>query len=192
MTIDATRLLTTIMALAGIAAAAGTALAQDADESVSVFTRVAGGAVYDGRYGVDGGAVDESFTLIHVVCTDGSKSLRVMLPVSPEDDGTVFASDGPRSTLTSLRGTYRVTFQAAGQSIRKTMELKQVNDPKSQYARQFMIRLDHGDTLWNALTGRTGNEAVMLIGQGGKPLAIPEDPKLDAALKSCGLPVSSS
>jgi hypothetical protein len=192
MTLDRKKLLITIMGLAGIAAGSAAALAQEVDEAVSAFTRIDGGAVYDLKYGVDGSAVDEEFILTHVVCSDGSKSLRVMLPASPEDEGTVFSSDGPDSTLIKLRSSYRVTFKASGKTIRKTMELRPVNDPKSLYERQFVVRVDYGDVLWKALTAKDGDAAVMLIGQGGMPVAIPEDPKLEAALKSCGLPVSSS
>ena len=192
MTINAKRLIPTILAFALIGAAAGTALADGADEAASAFTRIEGGAVYDYKYAVDGGALAERFTLVHVVCSDGSKSLRVMLPASPEDDGTVFDFNGPDSTLSGQRGSYRVTFEANGQTIRKTLDLKPVNDPKSAYDRQFVVRVDYGDALWTALTGPKGGEAVMLIGQGGKPVFVPADPKLDAALKSCGLTVSNS
>lgn len=187
MTNTGTKFITAFTALLGLCAASGAGLAQDQDEAVSDFTRIQGGAIYDLKYGVDGAPVSDEFTLVHIVCTDGSKGLRVMLPASPEDDGMVFSSDGPKSTLSSVRGTYRVTFVADGKPIRKTMQLKPVNDPKSKYDRQFMLRVDYADPLWNALTSKHEDDAVMLIGEGGKPVGIPVDSNLQAALKSCGL-----
>lgn len=182
-------MITTIASAAiGFGLLGGAARAAGDDETASAFTRISGGAIYDYRNGIDGSTVAEDFELTHVVCSDGSKQLRVMLPVSPELDDAVFSSGGPKSTLTKLRSSYRVTFVASGKPIRKTLELKPVNDPKSQYARQFVVSLSYGDELWSALTSDAPDAAVMLIGEGGMPVALPEDPKLDAALKSCGLP----
>lgn len=181
------RLATIATVAFGICMLSGAASAEDQDDAASRFTRIEGGAVYDYRSGIDGGSVSEEFLLTHVVCSDGSKHLRVMLPVSPDLDDTVFSSGGAKSTLTTLRSSYRVTFVVSGKNIRKTMELKPVNDPKSQNQRQFVVGLDYGDTLWSALTSDKPGDAVMLIGEGGMPVALPADPKLDAALKSCGL-----
>lgn len=181
------RLIATLATVAGLAAMAGSALAQEQEDTAATFARIRGGAVYDVRMGVDGTAIAEEFTLTHVVCTDGSKSLRVMLPVSPGDDGTVFSGSGPKSTLKKLGGTYQVVFVAGGQRIRKTLELKPVNDPKSQNQSQFVVRLDYGGPLWNALTSDKPGAAIMLIGQGGMPVQVPTGPKLDAALRSCGI-----
>lgn len=168
------------------ALSAGSVLAQEGGE-VTSFSRIKGGAVYDFRYGVDGSDVSEEYELVHVVCTDGSKSLRVMLPAAPDDDGTVYDSSGPKSTLAKKGEGYKVTFRANGKDIRKTLELKPVNDPKSNYQEQFVVRVDYGDPLWTALTSRKDNAAIMLIGRGGKPVSVPMGGKLRAALASCGL-----
>lgn len=181
----------TVAAGLGLCVLAGAAHAGSGDDSVSVFTRIDGGAAYDYKAGIDGGQVSEEFALTRVGCSDGSKQLRVMLPVAPEHDGTVFSSEGPKSTLTKLRSSYRVTFVASGKSIRKALELKAVNDPKSQNPRQFVVNLEYGDALWSALTSKKPDAAVMLIGKGGMPVALPDDPKLNAALKSCGLPAGA-
>lgn len=169
--------------------ACSAAQAQEQGDEVSTFTRIKGGAVYDYKYGVDGSAVSDEFELVHVVCTDGAKSLRVMLPVSPEDDGATFDSSGPASTLVKKGSGYQVSFRANGSTLRKSLEVKPVNDPKSNYQEQFVVRVDYGDKLWKALTSSKDGAAVMLIGQGGKALSVPMDDKLTAALKSCGLKV---
>lgn len=176
-----------IAAAAALLVTSSAALAQEQEDVAASVARIKGGAVYDYKMGVDGSSLAERFTLTHVVCTDGSKSLRVMLPVSPEDDGTVFDSSGPKSTLKKVGGTYQVTFLAAGKKIRKTMELKPVNDAKSQNPRQFVLRVDYESPLWAALVSGKPNDAVMLIGQGGMAVEVPGGPKLDAALKSCGI-----
>jgi hypothetical protein len=167
---------------------AGTAVhAQEQEDKVASFNRIKGGAVYDFRYGVDGSAVSEEYFLVHVVCTDGSKSLRVMLPVSPEDDGIIFDSNGPKSTLVRKGNGYQVTFRANGRNIATSLEVKPVNDPKSNYQQQFVVRVDYGDPLWTALTSSKDGAAVMLIGQGGMSVGLSVDAKLKAALGSCGL-----
>lgn len=177
------------IALAGALAgtlAIGSALAQEGGE-VTTFSRIEGGAVYDVRYSVDGSDVSQQYELIHVVCTDGSKSLRIMLPASPDDDGAVYDSNGPGSTLVKKGDGYQVTFRANGKDIVKSLELKPVNDPKSTYQAQFVVRADYGDPLWAALTSPKSAAAVMLIGQGGKPVSIAMDDKLRATLRSCGI-----
>lgn len=167
--------------------AGSAAHSQEQEDEVSSFSRIKGGAVYDHKYGVDGSAVNEQYVLTHVVCSDGSRSLRVMLPAAPEDDGTVFDSNGPASSLSRKGGAYQVTFRANGKVIRKRLEVKPVNDPKSSYQRQFVVRVELGDPLWTALTSRKDDAAVMLIGQGGMAVSVPVDAKLRAALASCGL-----
>lgn len=162
------------------------ALAQEQDEWTSSFTRIKGGAVYDYRVGLDGATVSEDYLLTHVVCSDGSRSLRVMLPLAPEDNDTGFTLDGEPSTLKKTGGTHEVVVTVNGKRQTKVMELKSVNDPASHYRRQFMFRVEHGDALWRAMTDG-GNRAKMLIGSGGTPITIPPDEKLMAALRSCGL-----
>jgi hypothetical protein len=190
---NAARIMPTAIASLALCISAGgsIATAEDLHEYASSFSRIEGGAIYDYKTGVDGAAVSEEYDLLRVICTDGSKSLRVMLPVSPEYDGYVSYSDGPKSTLEKKRGSYWVTFLASGRNIRKALELKAINDPKSNNGHQFVVRVDYGDRLWKALTSGEEDAAVMLIGLGGTPVIVPEDPKLDAALKSCGLKTAS-
>jgi hypothetical protein len=181
--------ITSRLAVAALALllAGGSVQAQEQEDSSSSFSRINGGAVYDFKYGVDGSAVSEEYFLVHVVCTDGSKSLRVMLPVSPEDDGAVFDGNGLKSTLVKKGSSYQVTFRANGRHIVKSLELKPVNDPKSNYQEQFVVRVDYGDPLWAALTSPKEDAAIMLIGQGGMPVGLSVDGKLRAALASCGI-----
>ncbi len=175
------------LAAAVLIAMGGAALAQEQEDVAVSFARIKGGAVFDYRMGVDGAAVTQQYMLTHVVCSDDSKALRVMLPVSLADDGTVYEMGGPKSTLRKVGGTYQAVFLADGKRIRKTMELKPVNDPRSKNQRQFEVRVDYDSPLWTALTSGKPRSAVLLIGQGGLPVAVPTDPKLDAALKSCGI-----
>ena len=164
---------------------AGTALAA---EDAASFARVKGGAVFDYRTGVDGADVSEEYLLIHVVCSDGSKKVRVMLPASPEDDGAVFDGNGPASTLKKHGDGYEVTFRMGGSQVRKNLVVKPVNDAKSNYDRQFMVTLTYGEPLWKALLSDKDDAVRMLIGEGGMPVWVPDDPALHKALASCGLP----
>ena len=114
--------------------AATAAQAQEQEDSASTFNRIKGGAVYDFTYGVDGSAVSEEYFLVHVVCTDASKSLRVMLPASPDDDGVVFDSDGPKSTLMKKGDGYQVTFRANGRNIAKSATQLQLDAANTAFA----------------------------------------------------------
>ena len=169
-------------AVAGCFALTGAAIAQETQDWTSNFARIKGGAVYDYKIGVDGTRVSEEFVLTHIVCTDGSKTLHVMLPYGIEDN----APDG-KTTLKKVGGTYQALFQAAGAKIRRTLELKPVNDPKAHYKRQFMVKVDADGPLWKAMTSGKQDAALLLINGPGLPLEIEPDAKLDAALKSCGL-----
>lgn len=163
------------------------ALAQEQGEWTSAFARIRGGAVFDYREGVDGAGVRENYMLTHVVCTDGSRSLRVMLPLGPEDDGITFTMDGEASSLKKTGKDYAVVIRVGKKRLTKTLELKPVNDRASHYQSQFVMRLDYGDVLWRALTAEPAGQAVMLIGTGGTAISIPADDKLSKALASCGL-----
>ena len=74
------------------------AVAQEQEDFATDFARIKGGAVYDEKMGVDGSLISEQYLLTHITCSDGSKKLRVMLPLGPEDDGTAFSMDGPPSS----------------------------------------------------------------------------------------------
>ncbi|MCA3554724.1 hypothetical protein [Aestuariivirga sp.] len=163
-------------------AAAGAALGQEQQDWTSSFTRIKGGAIYEFRIGVDGSAVDEDYELTHLVCTDGSKSLRLMLPYGPGDD-----YQGSASTLRRTANGWRVVFTANGRKFPKALELKSVNDKAAHRAQQFVVRLDHGDPLWKAMTGGDPLAARIMMNEGGLPVMIDPDPKLDKMLKSCGL-----
>ncbi len=163
------------------------AVAQEQEDTAESFSRVKGAAVYDFKMGVDGTLVSEEYMLTHVTCTDGSKSLRVMLPLGPEDDGTGFSMDGPKSTLKKKGAGYSADFTAYGKTIHKDVALKPVKDPKSHAQAQFEITLDVGDALWKAMRDPEPGKAMMMIGTGGTPVDLPDTPKFTAFLKSCGI-----
>jgi hypothetical protein len=161
--------------------------AQEQEDTAETFTRVKGAAVYDFKMGVDGTLVSEEYMLTHVTCTDGSKSLRVMLPLGPEDDATGFSMDGPKSTLKKKGAGYSADFTAYGKTIPKDVALKPVKDPRSHEQAQFEITLDVSDALWKAMRDPEPGKARMMIGTGGTPVDLPDTPKFTAFLKSCGI-----
>ena len=163
------------------------AFAQEKEDTAESFARVKGAAVYDFKMGVDGTLVSEEYLLTHVTCTDGSKSVRVLLPIGPEDDGTVVNMDGPKSTLTKKGRSYGADFTAYGKALHKDMALKPVKDPKSHYHQQFEITLTVGDALWKAMRENDYGKAFALIGTGGTPIDLPDTPKFTEFLKSCGI-----
>ena len=163
------------------------AFAQEKEDTAESFARVKGAAVYDFKMGVDGTLVSEEYLLTHVTCTDGSKNLRVLLPIGPDDNGTVFKMDGPKSTLKRKGGNYAVDFTAYGKTLHKDVALKPVKDPKSHYHQQFEITLNVGDALWKAMRENEFGKAFALIGTGGTPVDLPDTPKFTEFLKSCGI-----
>jgi len=163
------------------------AFAQEATDSSETFTRVQGGAVYDMKTGIDGSSVQDQFELTHVTCTDGSKTLRVLLPIDPDFDGVVAKSDGQKSTLKKKGSGYTVDFNASGKTIHKSLVLKPVKIPKSQHKVQFEITLEVGDPLWRAMRVIPSGAAQMMIGTGGQTVELPDTPKFTQFLKSCGI-----
>jgi len=163
------------------------ALAQEQEDTSETFTRVKGAAVYDFKMGVDGTLVSEEYMLTHVTCTDGSKSVRVMLPLGLEDNDIFFSMDGPKSTLKKKGAGYTAEFTVYGKAIHKDVALKPVKDPNSHEHAQFEITLDVSDALWKAMRGPEPGQARMMIGTGGTPVDLPDTPKFTEFLKSCGI-----
>ena len=161
--------------------------AQEKEDTAESFSRVKGAAVYDFKMGVDGTLISEEYMLTHVTCTDGSKTLRVMLPLGPEENAIFFSMDGPKSTLKKKGNGYTADFIVNGKTIHKDVTLKPVKDPKSHEHQQFEIVLDVGDALWKAMRDPEPGKARMMIGTGGTPVDLPDTPKFTAFLKSCGI-----
>ncbi|MDE2384117.1 MAG: hypothetical protein KGO53_05810 [Alphaproteobacteria bacterium] len=163
------------------------ALAQEKEDVAESFARVKGASVYDFKMGVDGTLVSEEYMLTHVTCTDGSRTLRVLLPLGAEDNDMTFSMDGPKSTLKKSGSGYTADFKANGKTLNKAVAVKPVKDPKSHYHQQFEITLDVGGDLWKAMRDAEPGKAVMLIGTGGTPVDLPDTPKFTEFLKSCGI-----
>ncbi len=173
--------------LAALVAFASPAFAQEKEDMAESYSRVKGAAVYDFKMGVDGTLVSEEYMLTHVTCTDGSKTLRVLLPIDPEDDGTVLKLDGPKSTLAKKGGSYALDFTAYDKTLHKYVTLKPVKDPKSHYHQQIEITLTVGDPLWKAMRENEYGKALAMLGTGGAPIDLPDTPKFTEFLKSCGI-----
>ena len=161
--------------------------AQEQQDYAETFTRIKGGAVYDEKIGVDGALISETYMLTHVTCSDRSKTLRVLLPVGLDDEGAIFNSDGPESSLQKTGAGYAVTFVDSRKLVTKDTVLKPVNDQKSLYREQFEIILAIGDSLWTAMRDKRGEGALMLIGKGGRSVTLPRSKTFTAFLASCGL-----
>lgn len=166
---------------------AASAHAQELEDSSESFARVKGGAVYDWKIGVDGSLISEQFMLTHVTCTNGSDTLRVMLPLGPDDNETFYTMDGEPSSLQKSGNGWTADFVAGGKRIRKEVTLKPVNDEKSQNAEQYEITLRYGDPLWKAMASSEPGQAMMMIGTGGTPVGMPSGDTFNAFLKSCGI-----
>ncbi len=173
--------------LAALVALASPSFAQEREDTAESFSRVKGAAVYDFKMGVDGTSVSEEYTLTHVTCTDGSKTLRVLLPIDPADDGTVLKLDGPKSALAKKGGGYALDFTAYGKTLHKDVALKPVKDPKSLYHQQIEITLVVVDPLWKAMRKNEYGKALVILGTGAAPIDLPDTPKFTEFLKSCGI-----
>ncbi len=165
------------------------AFAQEQQDFSVAFARVKGGAVYDEKIRLDGSLVTEEYLLTHVTCTDGSKRLRVMLPLGLEDNDTFFTLDGEPSSLKSSFKGFTVKFKLGRRKITKVIGLKSVNDVKSHYKQQFELSLFAGDPLWSAMRDKEAGKALMLIGTGGTSVSLPTDATFEKFLRSCGISV---
>lgn len=163
------------------------AFAQEQEDVKEDFSRVSGASVYDYKEGIDGALVSEEYLLTHVTCTDGSKILRVLLPIGPEDADAEMSSDGSKSTLKKKGKGYTADFKADDQVFHKDVAVKPVKDPKSHYHQQFEITLEVGDALYKAMRAKEAGHAIALIGQGGINLELPDTPNFTAFLKTCGI-----
>jgi len=163
------------------------AFAQEKEDVKEDFSRVSGASVYDYKEGIDGALVSEEYLLTHVTCTDGSKTLRVLLPIGLDDVNADQSGDGPKNTLKKKGAGYTADFKADAQVFHKDLALKPVKDPKSHYHQQFEITVDVGDALYKGMRAKDAVHATALIGNGGINLELPVTAKFSAFLKSCGL-----
>ncbi len=163
------------------------ALAQEQADFAESFSRLNGASIYDLKSGIDGSAISEEYVLDHATCTDGSRKLRILLPLGPDDDGNIYDTGGPPSTLKKKGTGYTVDFKVYGKSLQKSVQLKPVKDPKSHYHQQFEVILEVGDPLWKAMRDKSRGKAIMMIGQGGTPVELPNTSKFNEFLKSCGI-----
>lgn len=161
------------------------AMAQEQMETESTFTKISGGAIYDYKVGIDGAAVNELFDLTHLVCSRGSDTLRVMLPLGEADDATAFTLDGTPSTLKKTAKSWQLTFMAYGKPVTKTIEFKPVNDKASLHKQQLIFTVSTKEPLWKAMRDKRGNKAMALIGTGGTPVEIFDDAKLTKFFAAC-------
>ena len=162
-------------------------IAQEQEDTAESFARVKGASVYDFKLGVDGTLISEEYMLTHVTCTDGSKVLRVLLPIGLDDADTTVNGEGPKSTLKKKGAGYTADFTAYGKTLHKDVALKPVKDPKSHYQQQFEVTLTVGDILWKAMHDAQAGRAFALIGIGGMAVELPDTPKFTEFLKSCGI-----
>lgn len=176
--------MTYIAAAILVAILATPCLAQEQEDYSEQVTPIKGGAIYDEKMGVDGALISEEYMLTHVVCSKGSRKIRMMLPLGLEDDGTAFTMDGEPSSLVKTDAGYRLAFKAGSKQIVKDVELKPTNDKRSQNAAQFVVTLDKGDALWTAMADGT---AKAMIGTGGTSVSLPSGKKFNAFLALCGL-----
>lgn len=158
--------------------------AQEQEDYSEKVSPIKGGAVYDEKIGVDGTLIADEYILTHLVCSKGSRQVRMMLPLGLEDDRTFFTMDGAPSSLVKTRDGYRFTFKAHDKNIVKDVALKPTNDKASHYKAQFVVALDKGDALWRAMAA---GKAVAMIGTGGTPVALPSGKRFAKFLAHCGL-----
>ena len=174
-------------ALFAVLSLAPPVLAQEQEDFSETVSPIKGGAIFEQKMGVDGSLIMEQHFLTHIVCSKGSKTLHVMLPLAPSDDGTTYMMDGPPSSLKQVGNRWEMTFMAFDKPVLKTMLLKPTNDKASQNAEQFMFDLAFGEPLWKAMTEKDFRQAIALIGTGGTPVSLPTGKKFTAFLKLCGL-----
>ena len=174
-------------AFVALIALASPAIAQEQEDFSETVTPIKGGAIFDQKMDVDGSLISEQHFLTHIVCSKNSKTLRVMLPLAPDDDGTTYTMDGAPSSLKQDVDNWQLTFLAYGKPVTKHMVLKPTNDKSSQNKQQFMFDVTYRDALWNAMMDKEPGKAVALIGTGGTPVSLPYGNKFDEFLALCGL-----
>jgi hypothetical protein len=159
--------------------------AQEVDEFSSAFSKIKGGAVYDGKQGLDGAAITDEYLLTHATCTNGSRTVRVLVPLGKEDNETFFTLDGTPSTLKQTAKGWSLTFTAYGKPVRKNIAFKPVEDKASHYKEQIELTVRTDEALWKAMRDKDRGKAMALIGTGGTNIELPDDAEFTKFLAAC-------
>lgn len=169
------------LALALMVVAFTPAAAQEQEDFTAEFAKVAGGAVYDEKIGIDGSLVSEAYQLTHLTCSAGSRKIRLLMPVGRD------AAEAEGTTLRQVKGQWQIDIRAFAKTYRKDVTFKPVRDPISQYDEQAEITLQAGDPLWKALLAERGDSFTALVGNLGTYVSILGGKEFQKFRKACGI-----
>jgi hypothetical protein len=168
--------------LAFIVLAGLPAQAEERDHQSFTFIKSEEGAILEVREPVRAHPLSESYRLTVLHCTEGSKSIRVLMPV----DKTASLALGD-STLKRAKGRWSMTIKAHGKDYSERVEFKAVSDKKSRVALAAEITIIYEDPLWKALVDKAGNKFWAMNGSMGTNVFVAEDAELVKFLSACHL-----
>jgi hypothetical protein len=156
--------------------------AEDKDYSSSTLVKTGEGAVLELREPVRVHPVSDVYRLIELRCTEGSKSIRVLLPV---DKAASLAMED--STLKRAKGRWSMVFKAHGKDYSEKVEFRPIAEKRSRVALAAEITVEYDDPLWKALVDKSGNKFWIMNGGLGTNVSVTDEAELSKFLAACHL-----
>lgn len=169
-----------IMSLIVLALTGLSAQAEEKNHHIVTLMKSDDGAVLDVKEPVHGHPSSLSYRLTQLRCSEGSKSIRVLLPV----DKAASLAMGDTS-LKRAKGRWTMMFKAHGADYSEKVEFRSIADKHSKIALAAEITVDYEDALWKALVDKSGNKLWAMNGGLGTAVSVPEETEVAKFLAAC-------
>jgi hypothetical protein len=156
--------------------------AEDKDHQTFSVLKIDDGAVLEERVPVRMQTMTDSYRLTQLRCTEGSKSILLLLPV---DKSASLALED--STLKRAKGRWSMVVKAHGKDYSEKVEFKTIADKKSKVALAAEITVDYEGPLWKALVDKSGNKFWVMNGGLGTNVSVSDEADLMKFLAACHL-----
>ena len=160
----------------------GVALAQEESDIVATVATTADGAVLDEKEGIDGGNVEDGYTLTRLTCIKGSKDVTVLMPFTRED---AEGQDG--STLAEMSGAWHLKFRINHANVEMPVSFVPIGEQGSYLDEGTQVTITHGDAFWRGLVYNQGDGVVALNGGLGQYIGVTLSPELKKFETLCAL-----
>lgn len=127
--------------------------AEDKERPSSTLVKTGEGAVLEVREPARVHPASDVYRMVELRCTEGSKSIRVVLPV---DKTASLAMED--STLKRAKGRWSMAFKAYGKDYSEKVEFRAITEKRSRIALAAEITVDYEGALWKALVDKSGNK----------------------------------
>ena len=169
-----------ILSLAILVLTAFFAQAEEKDHPTVALIKSDDGEILEVKEPVRQRPLTDLYRLTELRCTEGSKSIHLLLPV--DKTASLALED---TTLKRAKGRWTMVIRAHGVDYSERVEFKSIADKKSKVALAAEISVNYEDPLWKALVDKSGNKFWVMNGGLGFPVSVTEEAEVAKFLAAC-------